>query len=142
MDREIDFEKIKSQLLRHEGLKLKAYRDIRGVLTIGVGRNLEGKGISHDEAMLFFANDVNECVDLVLKVLPWSKDLDDDRFLVLVNMCFQMGISGLLGFRKFLDYLRRGKFDKAGAEMLDSKWAREDSPKRAIELYTVITGTP
>ncbi len=39
--------RIKAQLVRHEGLKLKPYRCTAGKLTIGIGRNLDNCGISH-----------------------------------------------------------------------------------------------
>ena len=142
MPREYDFKKIKSQLLSHEGLNLKPYKDTKGLITIGVGRCLQIKGISHDEAMIFLKNDIDEAAESVEKILPWSADLSEDHFLVLVNMCFQMGVSGLLGFRKFLGYLQKKRFDKAGEEMLNSKWAKEDSPSRAFELFSIITFNP
>ena len=140
--REFDFKKIKSQLLRHEGLNLKPYKDVRGLITIGAGRCLSTKGISHDEAMIFLKNDIDDAAESVERALPWTVDLSEDHFLVLVNMCFQMGVSGLLGFRKFLSYLQKKRFDKAGEEMLNSKWAKEDSPSRAFELYSILTLKP
>jgi lysozyme len=140
--RDYDFKKIKSQLLRHEGLNLKPYKDTKGLITIGVGRCLQIKGISHDEAMILLKNDIDEAAESVGRILPWSENLSEDQFLVLVNMCFQMGVSGLLGFRKFLSFLQKKKFDKAGEEMLNSKWAKEDSPARAYELFSILTSKP
>ena len=46
---------IEEQLLLHEGLRLKPYRCTSNKLTIGVGRNLEDKGISKEEAMRLLA---------------------------------------------------------------------------------------
>ena len=37
--------RIKEQLVRHEGLRLKPYRCTAGKLTIGIGRNLDGRSI-------------------------------------------------------------------------------------------------
>ena len=48
----------KKLLIHQEGLKLKPYRDIRGILTIGVGRNLETSGIRESEALNMLANDI------------------------------------------------------------------------------------
>jgi len=39
-------DKLVDQIIEHEGLKLKPYHCPAGKLTIGVGRNLEDKGIS------------------------------------------------------------------------------------------------
>ena len=42
---------IERQLIEHEGLEQKVYRCTAGKLTIGVGRNLEDKGITEEEAL-------------------------------------------------------------------------------------------
>lgn len=131
---------LKPRLERHEGLILKPYRDTKGNLTIGIGRNLDAKGISKDEAYFLLENDIADSISDVVKNLPWSTELDDGRFSVLVEMAFQMGIKGLLSFKKFLAHLQNGEYDKAADEMLDSKWARIDSPYRAIILSKIIRG--
>lgn len=51
---------IEDQLILHERLKLKPYRCSAGKLTIGVGRNLEDKGISEEEALFLLRNDIAE----------------------------------------------------------------------------------
>lgn len=51
---------LKDMLIRHEGLKLKPYRDTVGKLTIGAGRNLNDLGISEREAMFLLDNDIME----------------------------------------------------------------------------------
>ncbi|MDY0127369.1 MAG: hypothetical protein RBR69_04500 [Candidatus Cloacimonadaceae bacterium] len=43
-------DRIKEQLVRHEGLRLKPYRCTAGKLTIGIGRNLNDCGITQSEA--------------------------------------------------------------------------------------------
>ena len=50
-------ERMKEQLLRHEGLRLKPYRCTAGKLTIGIGRNLDDCGISQKEAYALLDND-------------------------------------------------------------------------------------
>jgi len=129
---------LRPRLERHEDIKLKPYRDSRGFLTIGIGRNLDTKGISREEADIMCGNDIIEAIDLVRHNLPWSLNLDDNRFSVLVEMAFQMGIGGLLLFKDFLAALEAGDYLTAQVEMLDSKWAKEDSPKRALELSEII----
>ena len=53
--------RIKAQLVRHEGLRLKPYRCTAGKLTIGIGRNLDDCGISQTEAYLLLENDIRNC---------------------------------------------------------------------------------
>ena len=57
---------------------------------------------------------------------------------VLVNMIFQIGFSGVKKFKKTIQYIKDDNFLLAGEEMLDSKWARSDSPNRAKELSDII----
>ena len=37
------------ELIKHEGLKLQVYQDTLGIDTIGIGRNLEDRGITKQE---------------------------------------------------------------------------------------------
>lgn len=121
------------QLERHEGLKLKPYTDTVGKLTIGVGRNLDDVGISYGEAMLMLSNDVETAELLLKRRFPIVKGLDETRYHVLVNMCFNLGINRLANFRKMWIAIEAQDWPKAALEMLDSKWAKQVG-NRAIEL--------
>jgi lysozyme len=55
------FNRIKAQLVRHEGLRIKPYRCTAGKLTIGIGRNLDDCGISQSEANIMLINDIMNC---------------------------------------------------------------------------------
>lgn len=120
------------QLQRHEGLRLKPYRDAVGKLTIGYGRNLEDRGISEDEAGFMLDNDIDQVV-AELERLPLYLGLDSVRQTVLANMAFNMGVPTLLEFRRMLGALAEKDWDRAADEMLDSKWARQVG-SRAVEL--------
>lgn len=125
--------KLAEQLKRHEGIKLKPYRDTVGKLTLGIGRNLEDKGISEKEALSMLNNDVDEFYSKLAKKIPWFLNLDDARQNVLVNMAFNLGIGGLLTFKNTLKECGDGHFYAASKEMLNSKWA-EQVGYRANEL--------
>lgn len=129
---------LKEQLVRDEGLRLKPYQDSVGKTTIGVGRNLTDVGISKAEAMLMLEADIYKAESNVRDALPWVTNLDEVRRSVLVNMCFNMGIGGLLGFRNTLALIKDGKYGEAAHNMLDSKWARQvgDRAKRLAEQMT------
>ncbi len=126
-------QKLAEQLKIHEGLRLKPYRDTVGKLTLGIGRNLEDKGITEQEALFMLNNDVDYFYGQLTKKLPWFKMLDDARQNVLVNMAFNLGISGLLSFKMTLKLIEYGDYDNAATEMLDSVWAYQVG-QRAIEL--------
>ena len=57
---------------------------------------------------------------------------------MIYEMCYQMGVSGFSKFKKTIQYLSDKNYDKASREMLDSKWARRDSPNRAIGLSNIV----
>ena len=74
------------QLIRHEGLKLRLYRDTVGKATIGVGRNLDDVGIDRDEALQLLANDILRADAALRRACPWVEQLDQPRWNVLINM--------------------------------------------------------
>lgn len=125
--------KLAEQLKKHEGLKLKPYTDTVGKLTLGIGRNLEDKGITEQEALFMLNNDVDYFYKKITKELPWIKNLDDARQNVLVNMAFNLGVNGLLSFKNMLNAVATCNFKLASEEMLNSKWAKQVG-NRAVEL--------
>jgi len=127
-------ERIKEQLVRHEGLRLKPYRCTAGKLTIGIGRNLDDCGISQTEAYGLLENDIQNCEKQLLEEIPEIYNaLDEVRKSVLLNMCFNLGIGGLLGFNNTLAFIAAGDWERAANGMLASKWAKQVG-RRAIEL--------
>ena len=113
------------ELKRDEGVKLKAYQDTVGIWTIGIGRNLQDVGVSMDEAEYMLANDIDVAIGELQRTFDWFEELSDVRQRVCVNMCFNLGLSRLLRFRKFLAAMAIGDWETAGIEMLDSKWSRQ-----------------
>ena len=130
-------ETLGDQLVRHEGLRLKPYRDSVGKLTIGVGRNLDDVGIARDEALYMLANSIAAARADLQKNLPWVAGIDERRRDVLINMTFNMGIGGLLKFKNTLALVQAGKYDEAADAMLQSKWA-EQVGDRAKELAAIM----
>ena len=126
-------EKLIKLLITHEGLRLKPYRDTRGKLTIGVGRNLDDVGITEDEALYLLKNDIKRVLDFLKERLPYWNGLTETRKMALVDMCFNLGPGGFLSFKKMLRALERGDYEQAAKEMLDSRWARQVG-RRAEEL--------
>ena len=113
--------RIKSQLVRHEVLRLKPYRCTAGKLTIGVGRNLDDCGISQKEAYVLLDNDIRNCEQQLLDEIPLIYNaLDEVRQSVLLNMCFNLGLKGLLGFNNALAFVAAGDWERAANGMLAS----------------------
>ena len=124
------------QLKRHEGRRLRPYRDTVGKLTIGYGRNLEDVGISKDEAEIMLGNDIDTVERLLAGVDGYDK-LNAERQTVVANMAFNIGLMRLQGFRRMWAAIRRSDYDSAAFEMLDSKYARQVGA-RAVELAEIM----
>ena len=163
----MNLELCREQLLRDEGVSLKPYKCTEGYWTIGVGRNLDTKGLSQDEQFEIFGtgrlderqqmnhlNEVgitegqaeylleNDIYDVLSKVDSSFGDivLDDARKGALVNMCFQMGVAGVSKFKNTLEALREGDWERASIEVLDSRYARQ-TPHRARRISKqILTG--
>lgn len=121
-------------LRKEEGVVKHAYQDHLGYWTIGVGRLIDkrkGGGLSDDEIDYLLNNDVEKKLKEVRAALPWFDKLTPNRKAVLVAMAFQMGTKGLLGFKNTLKMIENGEYEKAAKGMLNSKWAKSDSPARA-----------
>jgi lysozyme len=125
------------QLKLHEGVKLKAYKCTADKTTIGVGRNLDDLGITEEEADYLLANDISRVKVALSREIPWMADLNDVRQRVLLDMAFNLGISGLMQFKKTLKAIQDKDFERAGRMMLDSKWATQVG-KRADRLSVMM----
>jgi len=73
----------------------------------------------------------------LLSPLAWQR-LSEERKGVLFRMVYQLGYEGVKSFRKMLSALEEGDYGRAADEMLNSKWAREDSPLRAMREATIM----
>lgn len=125
-------DKLISLIKKHEGVELKPYRDTEGLMTIGVGRNLDHNGIRMVEADFMLMNDIKDCMEEA-NTYHWYKDLSGVRKAVIINMLFNLGKPRFDKFVKFQSAMAEGLYDRASTEMLDSKWAKQVG-NRAIEL--------
>jgi lysozyme len=117
-------EALKVQLRAHEGLRLRAYADTRGVLTIGYGHNLTANGISVSVADLM----LNDDLDVVLAGLadvPWFAGLSDVRQMAVADLAFNLGVAGLQSFVRFIAAIKRGDYSEAARELEHSLWYRQ-----------------
>lgn len=131
---------LRKQLERHEGKVNHAYQDHLGFWTIGIGRLIDqrkGGGLSDEEINFLFANDINWVKHQLRKNLPWFEDSTDNVKQALCNMAFQLGIAGLLGFKRMLAALAAKNYELAYKEALDSRWAMQ-TPERAKEIATLL----
>lgn len=138
-----------AQLIRHEGAVLdeqgrhRAYRCPKGKLTIGYGHNLDANPIpglnaksriSEEDARAILASDISRTWMQIQASLPWLATVESNaRKAALINMAFNLGLKGLLGFKKALEHMKHGRWEAAGYEMRESRWAIQVG-QRAREL--------
>lgn len=133
----MNIEQLKKDLIRDEGFRSKPYKCTAGKLTIGVGRNIEDNGITEDEAMYLLNNDINNCILQLTKKFPWFNSKPDNVKRVLINMCFNLGISRLSSFKTTLKLIEIGDYKEASVQMLKSLWARQVG-QRAVRLSSIL----
>lgn len=119
------------RIKQHEGFRAKPYQCNRGVWTIGYGVT----SIEEDEAETLLIIKLHKLRAKLQYHISYHSEAVQG---VLVEMAFQMGIRGLFGFRKMWLALDAGNYGLAAAEMLDSEWARKDSPGRAKKLAEIM----
>ena len=149
------------KLIAHEGLRLQVYKDSLGIATIGIGRNLEDRGITPEElewmdipnmdtiyqygiseadAMYLAQNDVQIVEEELLRSHPCVENLDAVRQLVLVDMAFNMGVPRLGKFKKMWAAIHKNNFEEAAKEMLDSRWANQVKSRATKLAHAMHTG--
>ena len=125
------------QLKGDEDVRPHVYKDHLGYATIGVGRLVDdrkpGSGLRPSEIAFMLNNDIDDRIEQLTRRLPWFQDLDDVRKAVLLNMSFQMGVDGLLGFKNTLKLVEQGNYESAAENMLKSLWAKQ-TPARAKRM--------
>ena len=128
---------LEREVASDEGFMPIPYRCTSGKLSIGYGTNIQD-GITQEEALLLMRHRLGRVVAALESRLPFLPKLTDDRRRVLANMGYQLGIAGLMGFKRMLAAIERNDYDTAAKEMLDSKWAKRDTPGRAGRLAKVM----
>lgn len=123
-------------LVREEGFIPHAYQDHLGFWTIGYGTLIDkrrGGGITKEEGMYLLRNEVARKYEELRAKIPWISKLDETRRTILQAMAFQMGVDGLLAFRRTLQAVKAGDYSIAAKGMRASKWAQQ-TPGRAERM--------
>jgi len=141
------------QLILHEGMELQVYKDHLGIDTIGVGRNLEDRGITDGElafmnmlktevyeqgiteahARFLLANDIDIVEKELSNAHPCISGIGDVRIRVVLDMGFNLGVPRLNKFKNMWKAVHDRDFSLAAVEMLDSRWASQVG-QRAVRL--------
>ena len=125
-------DKVKELLIKHEGMVCHVYKCSEGYETLGVGRNLNANGISEDEAMYMLENDIKRVQEELDRHWGAWRTFPEPARIICLSMTFQLGITGFMGFRRTRALMEMGLWLKASEEMLDSHWAKKQTPNRAL----------
>ena len=116
--------RLEKEIIFDEGFRPKIYLDEKGHPTIGIGLNLDA-GISKSLAIAIMRNQIDKIQEQLRYKLPFWNLLSTARQDVLVNMSFNMGVKGLMGFHNMIAAMSEGNWKRAAYELMDSKAARE-----------------
>jgi lysozyme len=140
------------ELRGDEGEVLKVYDDatrkpigpgtlVKGNPSIGVGRNLSGRGVTQGEAELLLSNDLDAAERELLPTLAWVTTLSPARQTVIYSLYFNVGLGNPARFvakwPHLLAQLQAGQWADAATNLETSEpWASQVGPRahRLAEL--------
>ena len=125
---------------KHEGLRLKAYTDSVGKLTIGTGRNLTDNGITEAEADFLLQNDLAMAEKDARLLFSNFDHLSEARQAVLIDMAFNMGIARFMEFHKFITAIENEAFIAAAHELEHSVWYTQVKNRAEENIALLLSG--
>jgi len=132
--------KLLESVKKHEGYRNKVYLDTLNKRTVGVGHLCvedfweDGKEYDEDFLMGILEKDLQSAIDQADDMCKNLK-ISDDAKIIIIEMIFQLGGTGVSKFRKMWQALQQDPPDyaEASVQMLDSRWAKQ-TPNRAQEM--------
>jgi len=128
-------EKIKE----HEGFSSTVYKCPNGYDTVGYGQRVKYLKVTEEQAEQWLVDEVKDLQRRISATFDWWEESPEDVKNVVVSMVYQMGLNAFSKFKKTIYLLETEQYKEASEEMLDSKWARKDSPNRAKELSDILS---
>ena len=118
---------------RHEGYSATVYKDHLGKETIGVGFLVSTLELDEDVCDIILQRLLTKKELQVNNRFGWYDGLPQEAKDIVINMVYQLGLSGFSKFKKTIHYISEHQWTAASIEMLDSLWAKQ-TPNRAKEL--------
>ena len=119
-------------ILKHEGFRQKPYPDpIHGwdVPTFGHGLTY----ITEEESEAIVRKRTVKLFRMLAQEKSFFVQLPEGVQGVLIEMAYQLGVRGVMKFKRMWRALADRDYETAAKEMLDSLWARQ-TPARSEEL--------
>jgi GH24 family phage-related lysozyme (muramidase) len=149
-----------SLIRRHEGLRLEAYKDIVGKLTVGYGFNLDagaakaicaslnldyesirnGAAITEAQADAILDLQLGMVNAQAKTLFPNFNQMPADVQAVVQDLIFNMGFAAFSKFGQTVPALRAGKYAEAADFLEKDKWFRETG-HRGVEDVALLRGS-
>ncbi len=139
-----------------EGYREQPYYCSENYPTIGIGTKIGTKNaplkyfdftVSERVAKVLLEEETESNIER-LRLLPWFVSLEADRKVIIESMCYQLGYTGVMKFKKMIAAIEVSDFNEAAVQMLDSRWAKQTSKRanrhaqvmRCGSLFTIYGG--
>lgn len=137
------------QIKKHEGVSYKSYTDATG-LSAGVGHFLRedekekyplGTPVSEEQVDRWFQEDKKTAIKIAQTLTgdSWN-DLSDERKRAMVDLSYNLGQPRLSKFKNFRDAMDKKDYDRAAAELKNSKWYTQVG-KRGPNIVSMIANS-
>ena len=126
-----------NRIKEHEGFRSRVYKCTEGYDTIGYGFAIKDLYLSEGISELILKEKVTNLRLRMGKKISWFDEAPREVREVLLEMAYQMGVSGVSKFKNALKHMKNEEWNKAADEMLLSRWYKQ-TPKRAKELSDII----
>lgn len=131
--------KLIDSIKKHEGYVSTVYKDSVGIDTIGYGFTIKALVLDQDICDMILQRKLDKLQKDVSTKFEWYNYMPQQIKDVIIEMCYQMGVTGFSMFRKTITYLQDKQWEKASIEMLDSRWNKQ-TPGRANKLSDIVKG--
>ena len=148
----VDVTVLYDEIASDEGKVLHPYLCTEGHATIGIGHKIlhtdpeaslpvknaydgapEEECITEHRCYELFQEDVQLAIDGCRRIYDNWEKLPQEAQHVLVNMCFQMGPTGLSKFKNMNEAIEAQAWGQVALEMMDSRWSKQ-TPARSNRL--------
>ena len=141
----MNMERLLKSVKEHEGYRNKVYLDTLGKRTVGVGHLCvedfweDDKEYEEDFLMDILKKDLQEAIRGAKQLMEdhGCADIDEQAEEILIEMVFQLGMTGVSKFKNMWKCLSELNYVGASYEMLDSRWAKQ-TPNRANGMAKIM----
>ena len=119
---------------KHEGFSSVVYKCTAGYDTIGYGKRIKYLKVTQEQAEEWLKEDIEHLKYLLADKYDWFLPAPQELRDIVIEMAYQLGPKSFSKFKKTIYLLANKDYKGASTEMLDSKWARVDTPSRALDL--------